>query len=336
MRKQRAFRSRVCIELAPKKTYCKFVEAMLDESGIGKIVIDPVFGSKIELAFDGLSEGNIPEPDAWIHVVHENERVLQIMPDDDKQEENTTKSPLSSEPTHPTGSIRKVRGEILEVNVNESSGIKLGTITAKLQDMDLEMLIGRNTRGAIPPIGTNATFAIEDIHFPRVLEISISDESGTGPAYTPVPRERGAVRWPKACMGCGNTNLSELKMETDIWEKTFELSEWRKRARAKGTRDRFDNIGKKIVLGFTLGGVLGAAVAGSAGIAGGGGKRGTRSRRVLHVVMYLCSSCFHRDAHYSQYMEVDAVPSEISLSFKFKSPKFAEYFYDHNPVTIEG
>jgi hypothetical protein len=304
--------------LAPKKTYCKFVEATLDESGIGKIVIDPVFGSKLELAFDGLSEGNIPEPNAWIHVVHENERVLRIIFPGDTSEKNAAESPPSSKPTRPTGPTRKVRGEILEVNVSESSGFKLGTITVKLQDMDLEMLIGRNTQGAIPPIGTTATFAIEDIHFPRVLEISISDESSTGPAYTPVPRERGAVRWPKVCMACGETDLSTLKMVLAIWEKTFELSEWRKRARAKGKKERLENIGQNIVGGFALGGVLGAVVAGSAG---GRGTRGTRSKRVLHVTMYLCSSCFHSDAHYSQYMEVDAVPSTIGLSFKFKSPQ---------------
>ena len=326
----------MCVELAPKKTYCKFVEAMLDESGLGKIAIDPVFGSKLELAFDGLSEGSIPEPNAWIHVVHENERVLQIIDDGDKAEENTVESPPSSKSPRQIGSTRKVRGEILEVNVSESPGCKVGTITAKLQDMDLEMLVGRNTQGAIPPVGTTATFTIEDIHFPRVLEVSISDESSTGPVYTPVPRERGAVRWPKVCMACGETDLSTLKMVRAIWEKTFELSEWRKRARAKGKKNRLDDMGANIVGGFALGGVLGAVVAGSATIAGGRGKRGTRSRRILHVTMYLCSSCFHRDAHYSQYMEVNAVPNTIDLSFEFKSPEFAEYFYDHNPDTIEG
>jgi hypothetical protein len=121
-----------------------------------------------------------------------------------------------------------------------------------------------------------------------------------------------------------------------IWEKTFELSEWRKRARAKGAKEWLENIGENIVGGFALGGVLGAVVAGSAGLAGGRGKRGTRSRRVLHVTMYLCSSCFHSDAHYSQYMEVDAEPSTIGLRFRFKSSKFAEYCYDHNPDTLEG
>jgi len=324
------------MELAPKKTYCKFVEAMLDESGIGKIVIDPVFGSKLELAFDGLSEGSIPERDAWIHVVHENEQVLQIILDGDAPEENAAGSPPCSKQTRPTGPTRKIRGEVLEVSVSESSGFKSGTITAKLQDMDLKMLIGPNTQGALPPIGATPTFAIEDTYFPRVLEISISDESITGPAYTPVPRERGAVRWPKACMGCGDTNLSELKMKLAIWEKTLELSGWRKRARLQGAKERRKDLSANMTAGFALGGVVGAVIAGSAVIAGGQGKHGKHSRRVLHVTMFLCSSCFHRDAHYSQYMEVNAVPGTIGLNFKFKSPKFAEYFHDHNPDTIEG
>jgi hypothetical protein len=322
--------------LAPKKTYCKFVEAMLDESGIGKIVIDPVFGSKLELAFNELSEGSIPERDAWIHVVHENEQVLQIILDDDAPEETAAESPPTGKPPRPTGPVRKVRGEVFEVNVSESSGFKSGTITAKFLDMDLKMMIGPNTQGALPPIGATATFAIEDTHFPRVLEISVSDEPITGPAYTPVPRERGAVRWPKACMGCGDTSLSELKMKPAIWEKTLELSEWRQKARKKGTKDRFDDMGKNVAVGFALGGVVGAVIAGGATLAGGHGKRGKHSRRILHVTMYLCSSCFHKDAHHSQYMEVNAVPGTIELSLEFKSPKFAEYFYDHNPGKIEG
>jgi hypothetical protein len=89
--------------LAPKNAYCKFVEATLDESGIGKIVIDPVFGSKLELAFDGLSEGNIPEPNAWIRVLHENERVLRIIFHGNTPEKNTVKSLPSNKPTLPTG-----------------------------------------------------------------------------------------------------------------------------------------------------------------------------------------------------------------------------------------
>lgn len=326
----------MCIGLAPKKTYCKFVEAKLDESGIGKIVIDPVFGSNLELVFDGLSEGDIPEPNAWIHVVHENERVLRIISDDDAPEEDAAGSLPISKPARPTGPIRKVRGEVLEVNVSESSGFKSGTITAKLQDIDLKMMIGPNTQGALPPIGTAATFAIEDIHFPRVLEISISNELITGPAYTPVPQERGAVRWPKACMGCGDTNLSELKMKPAIWEKTLELAEWRKRARAQGSKDRRKDLKENMAVGWVLGGAVGAVIAGSASIAGGHGRRGKFSRRVLHVTMFLCSSCSHADAHYSHYMHVDAVPGTIGLNFKFKSPEFAEYFYDHNPGTIEG
>lgn len=322
--------------LAPKKTYCKFIEAMLDDSGIGKIVIDPVFGSKLELAFNELSKGSIPERDTWIHVVHENEQVLQIILDDDAPEENAVESPPTSKPARPTGPIRKVRGEVLEVNVSESSGFKSGTITAKLQDMDLKMMIGPNTQGALPPIGATATFAIEDTYFPRVLEISSSDESITGPTYTPVLRERGAVRWPKACMGCGDTNLSELKMKPAIWEKTMELSEWRKRARAQGAKERRKDLRENMAVGWVLGGAVGAVIAGGASIAGGQGTRGKFSRRILHVTMYLCPSCFHKNAHYSQYLEVDAVPGIINLSLKFKSPEFAEYFYDHNPGTIEG
>jgi len=322
--------------LAPNKTYCKFVEAKLDESGIGKIVIDPVFGSNLELVFDGLSEGDIPERNAWINVVHENERVIRIISDGDTQEENTAESFPSSTPTRPIGPTRTIRGEILEVSVSESSGFKSGTITVKLQDVDLEMLVGRNTAGAIPPIGTTASFVIEDIHFPRVLEISTSGESIAGPAYIPVPRERGAVRWPKACMGCGDTNLSELKMKLAFWEKTLELSEWRQKARKKGTKDRFEDMGKNVAVGFALAGVVGAVIAGGATLAGGHGKSGKRSRRILHVTMYLCPQCFHKNAHHSQYMEVNAVPGTIELSLKFKSSKFAEYFYDHNPGTIEG
>lgn len=326
----------MCIGLAPKKTYCKFIEAKLDESGIGKIVIDPVFGSNLELAFDALSEGDIPEPNAWIHVVHENERVLQIISDGDTQEENTSEGFLSSTPTRPIGRTRKIRGEILEVSVSESSGFKSGTITVKLQDVDLEMLVGRNTTGAIPPIGATASFVIEDIHLPRILEISTSGESIAGPAYTPVPRERGAVRWPKACMGCGDTNLSELKMKLAFWEKTLELSEWRQKARTKGTKERFEDMGENMAVGFALGGVVGAVIAGGATIAGAHGKRGKSSRRILHVTMYLCPRCFRKNAHHSQYMEVDAVPGTLELILKFKSPKFAEFFYDHNPDTIEG
>jgi hypothetical protein len=336
MKKSRAFGSWVRKGLAPKKTYCKFVEAMLDESGIGKIVIDPVFGSKLELAYNGLSEGDIPEPNAWIHVVHENEMVLRIMSDDDAPEEDAAESPPTSKPTRPTGPMRMVRGEVLEINVSESSGFKSGTITAKLQDMDLKMMIGPTTQGALPLIGATATFTIEDTHFPRILEISISDEPIAGPAYTPVPQERGAVRWPKACMGCGDTNLSELKMKPAIWEKTLELAEWRKRARAQGAKDRRKDLGENVAAGWALGGVVGAVIAGSASIAGGHGRRGKFSRRVLHVTMFLCSSCSHADAHYSQYMQVDAEPGTIGLNFKFKSPEFAEYFYDHNPGTIEG
>ncbi|NOR37960.1 MAG: hypothetical protein GQ580_00040, partial [Candidatus Thorarchaeota archaeon] len=283
--------------MAPKKTYCKFVEAKLDESGIGKIVIDPVFGSKLELAFNGLSEGSIPERDAWVHVVHENGQVLQIISNGDTQDENAAESPPTSKPTRPTGPTRKVRGEVLEVNVSESSGFKSGTVTAKLQDMDLKMMIGPNTQGALPPIGTTATFAIEDTHFPRVLEISISNELITGPAYTPVPQDRGAVRWPKACMGCGDTNLSELKMKPAIWEKTLELAEWRKRARAQGAKDRRKDLKENMAVGWVLGGAVGAVIAGSASIAGGHGRRGKFSRRILHVTMYLCPSCSHADAH---------------------------------------
>jgi hypothetical protein len=309
-----------------RKVYCKFIESKQTDSG-RVIVIDPVFGNKMELIYNEDSEGGIPSPETWIHVEYMNETVVRTIFKQDvtetKSEEPSVKTPAPMIVT-PKGPIRRVRGEILSASVSETAAGMLGTITMKLIDMNLELMIGRSFQGTIPAIGSVVTVLIEDQALPKVLEISTNDDTPiTGPAYTPVPKGHGEARWPKACMGCGETNLSVLKRYIDTWNSIIH---------PKQKKPQWKEAAKEIGKGFVTGGLVGAAVY-SASAARKHAKRKVK-QHILRITMYLCDNCRKIGKSYRDFMTVDLFGR--GYTFEFRNSKYAEYFRDHNPGRIES
>jgi hypothetical protein len=72
-------------------------------------------------------------------------------------------------------------------------------------------MYGFKSKGEIPSVGTPVSVKVEDPKIQRVIEVEASSEFMKGPTYTPPPTRAGVVRWPKACMSCGEAEFSKLK-----------------------------------------------------------------------------------------------------------------------------
>ena len=185
-----------------KKIYGKITEVKENS-----VIVDPVFGSKLELFYDS-SVDTIKETEENVNIEYTDSSEPTFIQIIGQVKVEDTPRQIDVESTQdmkiPEGQQRKIRGKIIKSGVSQES--KIGTVQIELEKVNLEMLYSRISKGEVPSPGTLCTVTILDGKMPKVLEISTNnDEELDGPIYTPIPKENGLIRWPVACMKCGDT-----------------------------------------------------------------------------------------------------------------------------------
>jgi len=305
-----------------KKAYGKVIEIK-----DGSIIVDPVFGSKIEIFYDKntqhvkLTEENVnveyrefPQPNLIQIVGLKEETVDDVGPAPDQQLQMKI----------PEGQRRKIRGKLTKSTVSPETNI--GSVFLELEKVNLEMLYSRISQGKIPEVGAICTVTIVDGKIPRVLEISTNNEEEIwDPIYTPFPEEEGDVRWPIACMGCGNTDYKNLKLKNDFWARGF----------ITGQKKSTDGPSKKDLAGLYLVGGVPALAAGAAYKAIKERPKGPSGYEAyLEIELYQCESCFDKKNNYKNFMSVDIDTTNLTHIFEFKNPRYSEFFFNYNPDRI--
>lgn len=299
-----------------KKIYGKITEVKENS-----IIVDPVFGSKLELFYDKtVNTIMVTEENVNVEYTDGSEPAFIQIVGQVKVEESPEQIKVESAPEMkiPVGQKRKIRGKIIKSGVSPES--RIGSVVIELEEINLEMLYSRISKGEVPSSGTLCTVTILDSKIPKILEITTNNEEELdGPIYTPVPKEKGDVRWPVACMNCGNTNYEELKHREGFWRKTF-------------TRE-------KIPSGPTKGEYAREFL--KSGLAGVAFKALTESPEgipgvelYLKIDLYQCNNCFHKKNRYTNFMSVDVNPTDITYILKFNNSKFAKFFFNYNPDRI--
>jgi len=295
-----------------KKIYGKITE--IKENSI---VVDPVFGSKLEIFYDNnIDTIMVTEENVNVEYTDGSEpRFIQII---GQVKVEVPSEPVEVEIKIPKGQQRKIRGNIVKSEVSQES--EIGSVVIELEKINLNMLYSRISKGIVPKPGTLCTVTILDGKIPRVLEITTNNEEELkGPIYTPIPEEKGLIRWPVACMGCGGINHEELKQRDGFWSKGF-IREKLAGGATKG----------EIAQAFVLGGVAGAAY--KAYKEKPQGKRGVEL--YLQIDMYQCPNCFDKKNRHTTFMSVDVDMSDFTYIFEFNNPKFAEFFNSYNPDKV--
>ena len=309
-----------------KKVYGKLTEIMSDsETGVQKMSFDPVFGSKVELIYDSGSKGRIPEVGVFVNVYYEEvEGILRVVeieggPAEESEPVEIVPEKAPEPPKPPTGKLWTIKGEITSTSISGDPGKQTGSLNIMLQDGELMLLYSFSSLGEIPAVGETARVVIEDSKLPRVVEIRSAgvDDFIDGPTYTKIPEEPGDLRWPKACMSCGETQWSELKkLRPDTWEKFVDhkSTQWRKVLAEAGK-------------GVILGGVLGAA---EMVLKSQERMRGRSIYATLPITAYLCKVCHHRKRSYRDFMTIDLEDGSRKYSLTFTNEVYAKYFWEHN------
>jgi hypothetical protein len=311
-----------------KKIRGKLLERSQGESGNTKVVVDTVFSGRVELLFTEKSSGVIPETGTWVNVTYTTKNpltVTRIWSDDQSESESSaqeTPVPRPREKQEPKGPVRSMRGELVSASVNETAGGRLGSVTVKIRDFDVNLIVGGQTTGEIPSVGTYAAIEFEDTEVPRALHIERTDDTSLlEPIYTPVPRAPWLVRWPVACMSCGETDFSKLDYREEFWTTNLEKP--------------------KVVEGtaMTVLKVVNAIMITSLTPALGEVKRKKKYLSVaLPILMYRCKDCKKQNVKLDDCVDISLEPienSKLRYHFEFESPKYEEYFRDHNPTDIE-
>lgn len=314
-----------------KKIRGKLVEAIQHSAGHTLIIVDTVFSGKMELVFDESSTGNIPEAGAWVNVIHSISNppvITRIWSDNDESKSESSVQdaviPLPTKQWKPQGPVRSMRGELILASVNETASGRLGSITLKVHELEVNLIIGRESTGEIPSIGSFVFVNFEDSKVPRVIDLQKTDDKSViTPVYIPIPKEPWFVRWPKACMFCGATDFSKLKFNEDIWTTDVE-----KPKVVEGSGERV----LKIINGIMLS-ILTPAPGVSA-----------IKRKKLHlslslpIQMFICKDCNKIRLKYQDCMNISLALTDadkLRYHFEFESPKYEEYFRNHNPTDIE-
>jgi hypothetical protein len=308
-----------------KKVYGKVIEVKEDS-----IVVDPVFGSKIEIFYDidtqrvQLTEENVnieyqgfPQP-KLVQIVGLKEETV-----DEAGLKKIEAPDQQLQMKIPEGERRKVRGKLTKSTVSPDTNI--GSVFLELEKLNLEMIYSRISHGKIPEIGTLCTVTIVDGKIPRILEISTNNEEELwDPIYTPFPDDEISVRWPVACMGCGNTDYKELKHSDNIWVQGFITGRTKEKSLTKG------DLAKAYVIGGVPG--LAAGVAYKAIKERPKGPTGIEA--YMEIELYQCPNCFDKKNSYKNFMTIEIDPSNLNLIFQFNNERYAEFFYSYNPGRI--
>ncbi len=313
-----------------KKIRGKFIEASQHNAGYTTIVVDTVFSGKVELVFNESSTGNIPEAGVWINVIHSTSNppvITRIWSNSETSEpmSSVQETPISlpKKQRKPQGPVRSMRGELVLVSVNETASGRFGSITHKVHELEVNLIIGRDSTGEVPPIASFVFVNFEDSKVPRVIDFQKThDKSAITPVYTHIPEVSWFVRRPKACMFCGATDFLKLKHKEDIWTTDVE-----KPKVVEGTAERVLRITNDIMLTlFTP----------APGV-------GFSKPKKLHlsislpIQMYTCTDCNKNHLNYQYCMDISLAPTEdnkLRYHFEFESSKYEEYFRDHNPSDI--
>lgn len=313
-----------------KKIRGRLVETINHTDGHRMVVVDTVFSGKVELVFNESSDGDIPESGAWVNVIHSNTNppvVTRIWSNDESSKTESsvqeTSISLGRKSKKPQGPVRSLRGELVNASVNETSSGRFGSITVKLHTLEINLIVGPDSVGEMPPIGSYVSVNFEDSKVPRVIDFQKTDDTSIMvPEYTPMPRDPWLVRWPKACMSCGETDIFDLSLQENIWVTDID-----KPKVVEGSGEKVLRIVNAIMLSaFTP--APGASV--------------TKPKKLylsvsLPIQMYTCKDCKRLRLRYQDCMDISLAPSEnnqLKYHFEFESPKYEEYFRDHNPSDI--
>ena len=139
------------------------------------ILIDPLFGSKIECKVDESMQDKIPETQENINVIitdEPNPRVVEFLYSNKEESPVIQEVSVSKKDKELAGPTLFVRGRVLSDQLSDVGGGKVGTITLQLPHMKLELLYGRKSRGVIPPVSTMATVEVFDGKMPKIVSIS--------------------------------------------------------------------------------------------------------------------------------------------------------------------
>ena len=285
----------------------------------------------MELIFDESSSGNIPEAGVWVNVIHSTTDppvITKIWSDDETSESESsiqeTSIPLSKKQRKPQGPTRSLRGELIHSSVNETGSGRFGSITIKLHTLEVNLIIGQDSVGTIPSIGSFVLVNVEDSKVPRVIDIQKTDDTRIMiPEYIPIPTSPWFVRWPKACMWCGEADPTNLLLKEDFWTTDID-----KPKVVEGTAERVLRITNDIMLSlFTPAPGVGFSK-----------PKKLHLSVLLPIQMYTCKNCRKHRLKYHDCMDISLAPMDdkkLRYNFEFESPKYEEYFRDHNPSDIE-
>ena len=313
-----------------RKIRGKFIEVFQHTAGHRMIVVDTVFSGKVELVFDESSSGDMPEPGAWVNVIHsfmDPPVVTRIWSDDETSEPTSsiqeTSIPLGRKSRKPQGPVRSLRGELIDASVNETASGRFGSITVKLHTLEVNLIVGQDSVGEVPPIGSFVSVNFEDSKVPRVIDFQKTDDTSIMmPEYTPVPRGPWFVRWPKACMFCGEADISNLSLQEDIWVTDIDKPKV------------VEGSGKKVLR--TVSAIMLSTFTRAPSISV------TKPKKLhlsvsLPIQMYTCKDCKKIRLKYHDCLDISLAPTEdnqLKYHFEFESPKYEEYFRDYNPSDI--
>ncbi|MFW9803136.1 MAG: hypothetical protein ACFFFC_10815 [Candidatus Thorarchaeota archaeon] len=312
-----------------KKIRGRLVESIEDPEGQARIVVDTVFSGRVELVFNESSIGNLSDVGAWVNIIHsisDPPVVTRIWSDNDDSQtvSRGQKTPisLSTKQRTPQGPVRSMKGELIKASVSETPSGRLGSITLKVLEPEVNLIIGSDSKGAIPPIGSFVSVDFEDTKVPRIINLQKTDDTSlVMPLYTPHPSDPWLVRWPKACMSCGESDFSKLKFEKDVW--TTDVG---KPKSTEGTGQAVLRIINNLMVSmFTP---YPARIK----------EKKMHLSISLPIKMYTCKECIRKRPSYQDSMDISLAPRDdnrLMYHFEFKSPKFEEYFREHNPVDIE-
>jgi hypothetical protein len=218
-----------------------------------------------------------------------------------------------------------MRGKLTEVSVNEVSGNRFGSISIDVVGLSINLIVGRDSKGEIPEVGSHVSIKYEDSEVPRIVEIDeTSDTTAILPVYTHKPKNPWLVRWPKSCMFCGEPDLSKLSVKADYWSTEI--------GKSKVVGEETATTALKVINSILLS--IFTPAPGSSAIT----KKKMYFSVNLPIEMYTCKECKRIKPRFSDSMTISLAPKDdnkVSYHFEFKSQKYEEYFRELNPNDIE-
>ena len=138
------------------------------------ILIDPVFGSKIECTIDESMINDVPQTDENINVIvtdTEQPRIVEFLYSKKEEVSAEPQVIVGGKDKEMTGPILHVWGTVLSIELNDVGGAKVGTVTLQLPHMKLRLMYGRKSEGDVPDESTRVTAEIFDGKLPKIKSI---------------------------------------------------------------------------------------------------------------------------------------------------------------------